>query len=54
MLKEETLFCPLMFSNSQGSANCLKEVCAWWNKYTNECAVLQLSIELNCTIKDNK
>ena len=28
-------------------ADCFKEDCAWWNKFTNECAVPMLALELN-------
>jgi hypothetical protein len=52
--------CPLMFVGDLSSgaaypddvANCLKEECAWWNKFHEECAITMIALETNYLEKD--
>lgn len=35
--------CPLMSKHNTGYVDCVKEKCAWYNKYKEECCIKVLS-----------
>lgn len=47
------MLCPMKIEETNGGYYCIDD-CAWWNKHTKNCAILQMSIELNCNTKEQE
>lgn len=56
MNNTETLYCPFTFSIpphefDEGTYNCMKEKCAWWNVEGQQCAMMVLAESLRKQVK---
>ncbi len=49
---KQALYCPLRYSSKDGHGTCLKEKCAWWDDFSECCALKKMAQALHSLAVD--